>query len=179
MISVDKVKEFVAPFYKDDDIMHDLSHIERMLLSVRKLIKNEDATIDTEAIVCAAYFHGLTDEHAGAICKWLTANGVSGDRARFIITIAEDSIKSAVPRTPEGTILHDAHMIEGGTTFLIVKSLITGSVRGQTLDQTIEYIEKNILDKGTCDLPEANEMYMKEQAFAKQLLDDLKENLYS
>jgi len=37
----------------------------------------------------------------------------------------------------EGKILHDAHMIEGGKIYLIVKSLITGSVRGQTLEQTI------------------------------------------
>lgn len=34
-------------------------------------------------------------------------------------------------------------MIEGGKTYLIVKSLITGSVRGQT----IKYIEDNVLGK--------------------------------
>lgn len=179
MIDIEKVKEFVAPFYKDHDVMHDLSHIERMLWSAKKLMKNRDATIDAEAIGHAAYFHGLTDEHGDAIFKWLIANGVPEHKARLMIAIAEDSMKSAVPRTPEGTILHDAHMIEGGKTFLIVKSLITGSVRGQTLYQTIDYIEKNILDKGTCYLPEAKEIYKEEQAFAKQLLNDLKEGLYS
>lgn len=179
MVDINKVKEFVAPFHKDYDVMHDLTHIERMLWSAKKLIKNKDATIDTEAIGYAAYFHGLTDEHGDAILKWLMNNGVPEDKAGLIITIAEDSMKNAVPRTPEGMILHDAHMIEGGKTFLIVKSLIAGSVMGQTLDQTIEYIEKNILDKGACYLPEAKEMYREEQAFAKQLLNDLKEGLYS
>ncbi len=178
MIDIEKVKEFVAPFYKDYDVMHDLSHIERMRWSAKKLMKNAETTIDAEAISYAAYFHGHTDEHGDAIYKWLTDNGVPEDRAMLMIAIAEDSMKSAVPRTPEGTILHDAHMIEGGKTFLIVKSLITGSVRGQTLDETIEYIEKNILDKGTCYLPDAKEIYREEQAFAKQLLNDLKEGLY-
>ncbi len=159
--------------------MHDLTHIERMLWSAKKLIKNRDESINAEAIVYAAYFHGLTDEHGDMILKWLMTNGVPEDKARLIITIAEDSIKNAVPRTLEGSILHDAHMIEGGKTFLIVKSLITGSVRGQTLDETIEYIEKNIIDKGTCYLPEAKEIYGEEQAFAKQLLNDLKKGLYS
>lgn len=179
MIDIDRIKGFVAPFYRNLDIMHDLSHIERMLLSAEKLMKNRDAKIDAEAIGYAAYFHGLTDEHGDAIFKWLMANGMDEEKARLVISIAEDSLKSAVPRTLEGTILHDAHMIEGGKTFLIVKSLITGSVRGQTLDQTIEYIEENILNKGTCYLPEAREIYREEQAFAKQLVNDLKKGLYS
>lgn len=58
----------------------------------------------------------------------------------------------------EGKILHDAHMIESRNTFLIVKSLITGLVRGQTLEEMIEYIEKNILGKGQCYLAEAKKM---------------------
>lgn len=77
----------------------------------------------------------------------------------------------------EGRILHDAHMIEGGRTYFIVKSLITGSVRGQTLEQTIDYIENNILDKGLCYLPEAQEIYDEQQAFAKDFIVSLKEGL--
>lgn len=68
-------------------------------------------------------------------------------------------------------------MIEGGKAYLVVKSLITGSVRGQTLEQTIKYIEENILDKGVCYLPEAQSVYRQQQKFAKQLISDLKEGL--
>lgn len=68
-------------------------------------------------------------------------------------------------------------MIEGGKTYLIVKSLITGSVRGQTLKQTIEYIENNILGKGICYLPEAQIIYYHQQEFAKAFVKDLKEGL--
>ncbi len=33
--------------------------------------------------------------------------------------------------------MHDAHVLEGGKTYLIVKTLITGSVRGQSLVDTL------------------------------------------
>lgn len=76
-----------------------------------------------------------------------------------------------------GNYQADADMIEGGKTYLIVKALITGSVRGQTLEQTIEYIENNILGKGICYLPEAQTIYYQQQEFAKGFVKDLKEGL--
>ena len=91
--------------------------------------------------------------------------------------MAWESQKNEEAETLEGRILHDAHMIEGGRTYLIVKSLITGSVRGQTLEQTIDYIEKNILDNGVCYLQEAQEIYDEQQAFAKDFIVRLKEGL--
>ena len=86
-----------------------------------------------------------------------------------IISAAWESQKDEEAKTIEGKILHDAHMIEGGKTYLIVKSLITGSVRGQTLELTIKYIEENILDKGVCYLPEAQAIYNEQQEFAKKV----------
>jgi len=68
-------------------------------------------------------------------------------------------------------------MIEGGRTYLIVKSLITGSVRGQTLEQTIDYIEKNILDNGVCYLQEAQWIYDEQQTLDKNFIAVLKEGL--
>jgi len=68
-------------------------------------------------------------------------------------------------------------MIEGGKTYLIVKSLITGSVRGQTLEETIKYIEDNILDKGICYLPEAKKIYCQQQQFSKDFIIELKKGL--
>ncbi|WP_346896169.1 hypothetical protein [Clostridium sp. UBA7503] len=50
-------------------------------------------------------------------------------------------------------------MIEGGKTYLIVKSLITGSLRGQTIEENIKYVEDNVLGKGTCYLPKAKMIY--------------------
>jgi uncharacterized protein len=65
-------------------------------------------------------------------------------------------------------------LIEGGKTFLIVKSLCTGSARGQTLEETIQIIEERILGKRKCYLPEAIQVYRDMEQFAKEFLDDLK-----
>lgn len=94
-----------------------------------------------------------------------------------IITTAWESQKDRSAQTLDGKILHDAHMIEGGRTYLIVKPLITGSLRGQTLNQTIKYIEENILEKGCCYLPEAQEIYNKQQEFAESFIKELKDGL--
>lgn len=102
MINTDKLLTFVEPYYKNKDIMHNLSHIERVLKHVNKLL-------------------------------------------------------------------------ESGK--YIVKSLIVGSVRGQTLEQTINYIEDNVLNKGICYLPEAENVYIQQQEFAKSFICDLKEGL--
>ena len=63
-------------------------------------------------------------------------------------------LRSEVPETLEGKILHDAHVLEGGKPYLVVKTLITGSVRGQSLLDTLKYMEGNVLDKNSCYLPE-------------------------
>ena len=172
-----KLKEFVSPYYKDRDIMHDLSHIERVIKTVDKLGKNYLDSFDKEVVMYAAYFHGFIYKNEQEIQKWLLENGISENRAKKIITVAWESQKEEIPSTLEGKILHDAHMIEGGKTYLIVKSLITGSVRGQTLEQTLQFIEKNVLSKGKCYLPEAQEVYKEQQLFAKVFIRDLKEGL--
>ena len=68
------------------------------------------------------------------------------------IEIAWESQRSEIPKTIEGKILHDAHVLEGGKTYLIVKTLITGSVRGQSLVDTLNYMEEYVLDKNKCYL---------------------------
>lgn len=42
--------------------------------------------------------------------------------------------------------MHDAHVLEGGKAYLIVKTLITGSVRGQSLVETLDFMERNVLN---------------------------------
>ena len=71
-----------------------------------------------------------------------------------IVKIAWESQRSEVPETMEGKILHDAHVLEGGETYTVVKTLITGSVRGQSLEETLEFIEKHVLGANQCYLPE-------------------------
>ncbi len=177
MLSMNEIKAFVSPYYESKDIMHDLSHIERVLKAVKKLVKRYEDEVDKELIIYAAYFHGFIYKDEKKIMDWLNSKGISENKMKKIIQVAWESQKEEVPKSLEGKILHDAHMIEGGKTFLIVKSLITGSVRGQTLNETIEYIQRNILDKGKCYLPEAREIYNEQQSFAKDFIKDLMEGI--
>ena len=39
MVKMDSFFWFVKPYYEDKDIMHDLSHISRVLIYVEKLLK--------------------------------------------------------------------------------------------------------------------------------------------
>jgi len=77
----------------------------------------------------------------------------------------------------EGKILHDAHIIEGGKSYLITKCLITGSVRGQSLLETIDYIETNIIDKAVCYLPETIPLLHEANLFTRKFIADLKEGI--
>jgi uncharacterized protein len=87
-----------------------------------------------------------------------------------------ESQVNSIPRTLAGKIVHDAHLIEGGKTFLVVKSLITGTARGQSLEETLEYIAKNILHKGICYLPEAIEQYKQKQEYLQDFMESMRNN---
>jgi len=179
MISKEKLIEFVTPYYKNKDIMHDLSHIERVLKYVERLVKSIDykVDIDIDILIYGAYFHGFIYNSEKNIIQWLQSQNMSRSMIKKIINASRESQKDEEAITIEGKILHDAHMIEGGKTYLIVKSLITGSVRGQTLEETIKYIEDNVLGKGTCYLPKAKMIYREQQEFAKAFIYDLKVGL--
>lgn len=141
------------------------------------LLSTGNYQADADILQYAAYFHGFIYNSEEEIIEWLKGQKHSKEMIDKVITAAWESQKDEAAQTLEGKILHDAHMIEGGKTYLIVKSLITGSDRGQTLEQTIEYIENNILGKGICYLPEAQTIYYQQQEFAKGFVKDLKEGL--
>lgn len=96
------------------------------------------------------------------------------ERAEAIVQIAWESQRPEFPETMEGEILHDAHVLEGGKTYFIVKSLITGSVRGQDLNSTISYIEDHVLDQNYCCLPQAKALCEQANEFAKDFIRELK-----
>lgn len=177
MININNLLYFVKPYYENKDIMHNLSHIDRVLKYVKKLLKVGNYKVEIDILTYSAYFHGFIYNSEQNIFDWLKTQQVSTVIIGKIIKVAWESQKDEIATTLEGKILHDAHMIEGGKTYLIVKSLITGSVRGQTLEQTIKYIEDNVLGKGVCYLPEAQDIYIKQQEFAKCFICDLNEGL--
>ena len=93
------------------------------------------------------------------------------------IKIAWESQRSEIPETIEGKILHDAHVLEGGKTYLVVKTLITGSVRGQSLIETLDFMEKNVLNQNKCYLPETIPLCEEMNLYTNKFFADLKEGI--
>jgi uncharacterized protein len=167
---------FVRSFYAQKDIMHDLSHIERVLAAATMLARSVGLH-DREVVTSAAYFHGFIYTDEAPIRRWLRARRMPPDRIDAVVRVAWESQQSSSPTTIEGKLLHDAHMIEGGKTFLIVKPLITGSLRGQTLRQTVRYIEEHVLGGGKCYLPAARRIRREQRAYAKVFIRELQAGL--
>jgi len=181
MTQIEEIERFVKPFYSKKDFMHDLSHVKRILKAAFFLSRKY--RVDNEILIYGAYFHGILHEKKREIVVFLKSKGFSEEKINRILQAAQSSrirlkvFEKPKPRTIEDKILHDAHLIEGGETFLIVKSLVTGTLRGQTLEETIDYIENNIIGKFKCYLPEAQKIYERKEKFAKDFLKNLKENL--
>lgn len=175
MLKVSDVEEFVHQDYAAKDVMHNLSHFRRIFRVAQILAR--DHACDSEMLMLGAYFHGIIYFKQNDAREFLKEQGLSQERIDKVMQIAWESQKESEPKTMEGTILHDAHLIEGGKTFLITKSLVTGTARGQSLEATISYIEKNTLGKYRCYLPQAQKLYEEAEAFSKDFLADLKRNL--
>lgn len=154
MFDRQEVLKFIEPYYADKDIMHNMWHIELMERQVNRILEIGHYEIDHEKLMLAMYFHGFIYKDEASIRQWLRQNGYSENIIDEIVTIAWESQRSEVPKTLEGKILHDAHVLEGGETYTVVKTLITGSVRGQSLQKTLEFMEKNVLGANKCYLPE-------------------------
>jgi len=154
MIDEKDLMEFVEPYYIDKDIMHNMWHIELVKKMVNKILALGNYAVDEESLLLATYFHGFIYRDEDKIRQWMKEQNYDDEIIAKSIEIAWESQRSEIPKTIEGKILHDAHVLEGGKTYLVVKTLITGSVRGQSLIDTLNYMEKNVLDKNKCYLPE-------------------------
>lgn len=174
-----EIENFVLPYYSQKDLMHNFEHIQRLKKLALNMCKQYEGNVDKDLVICGAYFHGLVyEDHIREEIKvFLKKLGFSNKKINEIVDISYESQKDEVPQKLEGKILHDAHLLEGGETFLMVKSLITGSLRGQSLEETITYIEKNILHKHKCYLTENIEKYKEKEAFAVEFLNRLKPHI--
>ena len=176
---MDKAKliKFVNPYYAKKDVMHNMWHIKLVEKWVNKILALGCYEVNIEHLVLATYFHGFVYSHENEIRVWLAEQKLSTSEIDRIITIAYESQRSEAPKSIEGKILHDAHLVEGGKTYIVTKCLITGSVRGQSLLETISYIKENVLDKSTCYLPETIELLNEANLFAKEFIVELENGI--
>lgn len=169
---------FCEPYYRDKDIMHNMWHIELVKKAVQKILSISRYQVDEESLLLATYFHGFIYLDEQKIRHWMAGQGYEDPVISKTVQIAWESQRKEVPETIEGKILHDAHVLEGGKTYLVVKTLITGSVRGQSLTDTLRYMEEYVLDKNRCYLPETiplcEEMNTYTNVFYQELMEGIR-----
>jgi uncharacterized protein len=165
---------FLAPLHLGADTMHDATHIRR--IASRALEFAELYPCNVEILRVAAQLHGVVNSHESAIRKFLTTHGVPMNEIDRVIEAARESEKESEPRTLEGKLLHDAHLLEGDENFIITKSLVTGSARGQTLAETVAYLETH-LDAYHCCLPANQIEYERRLQIARRFVASLKPEL--
>ena len=177
MFDKQEVIEFIKPYYEGKDIMHNMWHVELMERQVNRVIKLGNYEIDYEKLLLAMYFHGFIYKEEAVIRQWLSQKGYEQNEIDKIVKISWESQRSEVPETLEGKILHDAHVLEGGEVYTVVKTLITGSVRGQTLEETLEFMEKHVLGANRCYLPETIPFCNEMNRFTDDFFARLKEGI--
>ena len=154
MISKERLNAFIEPYYIDKDIMHNMWHIELVRRQMKKIVNLGKYKIDEKILDLALAFHGFIYKDEEKIRSFLLENDVNNADIEKIVKVAWESQRPEQPETLEGKILHDAHVLEGGKTYTIVKTLITGSVRGQSLEETLLFMKNRVLGTNKCYLPE-------------------------
>lgn len=177
MINDKALFEFVEPYYVDKDIMHNMWHIELVQRTVNRILSQCSYIVDEECLRLATYFHGFIYRYEARIKQWMLEQNYDEEKVAKTLKTAWESQRSEIPETIEGKILHDAHVLEGGKTYLIVKTLITGSVRGQSLLDTLDYVEKNVLNQNKCYLPETIPLCEEMNIFTNDFFADLKDGI--
>lgn len=175
MSIIEKTKSFVKPYYEQKNIMHDFSHIKRVLAIAQKLSSSYQT--DNELIELGAYFHGVIHKDEKKVIEFLVQEGISEERIQQIVQVAWDSQKNNTSEIIEGKILHDAHLLEGGKSYLVVKTLITGTAKGQGLVESLDYLEQEVLGKFSCLLPESEKQYGEKEQYAREFLEDIRKHL--
>ena len=168
---LDRLRAAAALWYRDKDTMHDLSHIDRVTRAA--LSFTTDSVADRATLEAAALFHGVVYSQEADIRSLLEAEGIEAPDVERVIAVSWESQKEAAPQTPEGRILHDAHLLEGDENFLVTKALVTGSVRGQSLSATIDYMESQ-LGAHRCALPENQKEYERRELVVRNYIAKLR-----
>ena len=172
----ESLRAFCAPYYAGKDIMHDLWHIGLVERWVERVIALGGYEVDREKLAYATWFHGFIYSDEPAVRRYLREQGMPESDVETVVRIAWESQRPTAPETLEGKVLHDAHVLEGGRVYAVVKTLITGSVRGQTLLETLRYMRAN-QEANRCYLPETIPLCEEMNAYTKAFTAMLEEGI--
>ncbi len=134
------VVSFARPLYELRDSLHGWDHVERILYWATQIWEKYLDTVDRRLVYLGAVLHGPVNDHRADVESWLSAFGYPRSIYERILTVTDESQTKNRPLSIEGKILHDAHTIEGGSYFRVLKPLLTGTYMRQPLDDTLEFI---------------------------------------
>lgn len=175
MITENEMEKILCTIYQQKDMMHDLDHIKRIYRVAKDLGQRYNHNPDV--LLLGAFGHGIVYTFENELKLLLSEMQISDCLITNSITAAHESQTNSNPKSIEGILLHDAHLLEGGKTYIITKSLVTGTIRNQTIQETIKYIENNIIGCFKCILPEAQIKYEQKELYAIDFINDLKSHL--
>lgn len=177
VMDIGEVVEFVTPFYKERDIMHNFSHIERICRKAVQIKQVMELAGDDEVLFMGCYFHGIIRKYNDEVRYFLQNSSIEKKRIEKIIQCALESHVQAIPVSLEGKIAHDAHLLEGGKYFMVAKTLVTGTLKGQSLKETVDFLEKNVINKGMCCFAQNQEELLLSQNVAREFIEEMKKIL--
>ena len=180
MIGVEDIREFVEDIYQKNErgLIHGVEHTERLVKDATKLARPYIGEFDAEVLELAGMIHGVIHYGEEGIRKWLEEQGLDIDRVDRVISVAWESQAKSIPVSLEGKILHDAHYIEGGKEFHVLKPIIVGSEMGQSLDKTIEFIKSSIMESPTYYLRESQQLFEEIHQYTQEFVSNLEKQLY-
>lgn len=180
MISQEELMLFVESVYADNPrgLIHGVKHSMRLVRDAEVLAKSYEGQYDEEILKTAGLLHGAIHYGEKDIRIWLKSNNISEERIGKMITAAWESQTKAIPISLEGKMLHDAHYMEGGKEFHLLKPFIVGTEMGQSLEMTIEYIKKYMQEEPVWYLPESKEIFEDTMQFMRTFIHHMEKQLY-
>ena len=88
MIDEKALVEFVEPYYKEKDIMHNMWHIELVKKQMDKILSVSHYEVDYKSLLLAMYFHGFIYKEEQKIRAWLYEQNYDEEQIKKIVQIA-------------------------------------------------------------------------------------------
>ena len=169
------LEDFLRADYAAKDTMHDLTHIRRVYRAAEGLAGLSEVAYDADVLLIGAYLHGVVyiPEREREARSFLRTSGVPQPMIDRAVTAALESQTDARPQSAEGMLLHDGHLLEGGRSFLLVKTLVTGGARASTLADIVAFWERQVAGRFRCVLPAAQARYDEQEVFARSVFEEL------
>ena len=179
MIDVEAMKEYIENIYSDHPrgLIHGIEHSIRLVNDAVELGQPYQGDYDEEILQIAGLLHGAVHYCEDGIREWLRNQGLDATRIDHIIAVAWESQTKNIPASIEGKILHDAHFIEGGKEFHILKPFIVGSEMNQPLEKTIDFIRNSIKANPVYYLKESRELFEEIRCYESVFIENLEKQL--